>query len=119
MAQENELDVTMRMVVDDEDLSGRVVQELQLPEPARLLRGADGPGAVGRERAAEARERGRALGREISEEARGNRSELRGGKPDEGLEPPPARRPETGGERLDSGRSDMGMNPGEGAGGRR
>lgn len=103
MAQENDLDVTMRMVVDDEDLSGRVVQELQLPEPARLQRGADQPGAAGRERAAEARERGRAMGREISEEARSNRAELREGDPEEGLELPSANGPGLGGEPPESG----------------
>ncbi|WP_404367889.1 hypothetical protein [Marinobacter sp.] len=103
MAQENDLDVTMRMVVDDEDLSGRVVQELQLPEPAGIRSREGQPGAAGRERAAEARERGRALGREISEEARSNRSELRRGSPDEGIELPSASRPDMGNELPEPG----------------
>lgn len=74
MAQDpDDLDVTMRMVVDDEDLADNVVQELQLPEPAAS--GRKGSGASGRERAEDAREQGRALGQRISGEARGQRED--------------------------------------------
>lgn len=103
-AQESSgLDVTMRMVVDDEELSGRVVQELQLPEPSRLRDGEAEPGSAGRERSAEAREQGRALGREISQEARSNRSDLRRGGPEKGLGLPSVDRPEKGNERPEVG----------------
>ncbi|MBS3805195.1 MAG: hypothetical protein KGY54_11635 [Oleiphilaceae bacterium] len=81
MAQSpDDLDVTMRMVIDDEDLSGRVVQELQLPEPAMNQSGGAERGSNGRARAEEAREQGRALGRQISEEARGKREDLPAGR---------------------------------------
>ncbi|WP_166252690.1 hypothetical protein [Marinobacter salicampi] len=83
----DDLDVTMRMVIDDEDLSDRVVQELQLPESALLPPDEPGPGAgaASREQATEAREQGRALGREMSEESRNKRDEIPRGRPGEAI----------------------------------
>lgn len=100
MAQDrDDLDVTMRMVVDDEDLTDNVVQELQLPEPAASGQKPSESGARGRERAEEAREQGRALGRQISEEARGRREDRAPGRPGDDLDPPSGN---PGGDRDDA-----------------
>lgn len=107
LAQERgDLDVTMRMVLDDNELSERMVQELELPEPVHMAPGQapDRPEFDGRDQAADARSQGRALGQQISEQARSNREELPVGRPDDRLELPPG---------LDDGR---GGPPGRGPG---
>ncbi|SET78749.1 hypothetical protein [Marinobacter segnicrescens] len=74
LAQGNDdLDVTMRMVVDDAELKDRVIQELQLPEPPAGALPKNSEGRPGRTE--DLREQGRELGRQISEEARGRREE--------------------------------------------
>lgn len=75
-----DLDVTMRMVADDDDLSGGLIQELQLPEAPAGVAGSRQEG--GRDRPDELREQGRSLGRDVSEEARGRREERSTGRPD-------------------------------------
>ncbi|MFW5825787.1 MAG: hypothetical protein ACOCVV_12595 [Marinobacter sp.] len=90
----DDLDVTMRMVVDEEELTDGMIQELQLPEPsAGKLPDSNGqrPG-----RAGDLREQGRGLGREISEEARGRREERSSGGPGKAPEFPPAEPPGRG-----------------------
>lgn len=90
LAQEqHDLDVTMRMVLEDEELSERVVQELELPEPVRMGPAPGRPEFEGRDHAAEARSLGRALGEQISEQARSNREELPVGRADGELGLPP------------------------------
>ncbi|SFR83373.1 hypothetical protein SAMN05216203_3398 [Marinobacter daqiaonensis] len=102
----DDLDVTMRMVVDDEDLSDGLVQELQLP--ASPLARQNERGAKGRQDAEDMREQGRALGRRISEEARDRREERPLGKPGDGLDlPGDSPRDDIGGERPGPG-----MDPG-------
>lgn len=71
-AQED-LDVTMRMVLDERTLTESVVREIELPEPAAV----EGPGEVtgngdapGMDMARDAREQGRAFGQEVAEQAR-------------------------------------------------
>lgn len=69
----DDLDVTMRMVQDGEDLTGAVVREIRLPEPAR---GAAARPATPRDKTERpamddrARERGREFGQSVSERAR-------------------------------------------------
>lgn len=75
-AQED-LDVTMRMVADDEALSGSFVQELQLPEPEVVPGSAvPDPDNPGLEIAREARESGRSMGETLAEQARESRNAL-------------------------------------------
>lgn len=70
MAQaRDDLDVTMRMVVDDEELTNSVVREIELPEPMIP----ETPGRPERpdiETALEAMERGQEIGESASERAR-------------------------------------------------
>ncbi|MDX1598259.1 MAG: hypothetical protein R3295_06325 [Marinobacter sp.] len=75
MAQaRDDLDVTMRMVVDDEDLTNSVVREIELPEPMVTGR-SERPGAPARperpdiEAALDAMERGQDIGESASERA--------------------------------------------------
>ncbi len=86
---QDDLDVTMRMVLDDDDLSERVVQELELPDVMQVAPAPGRPEFDGREQAAEARSQGRALGEQISEQARSNREELPVGRADGQLDLPP------------------------------
>ena len=69
----DDLDVTMRMVLDDQDLTKSVVREIQLPEPPAAERAApearDKAGA-GLESAEDARDQGRAFGQEMADQAR-------------------------------------------------
>lgn len=75
-AQED-LDVTMRMVADDEALSGSFVQELQLPEPEMVPgSAAPDPDDPGLEIARDARESGRSMGETLAEQARESRNAL-------------------------------------------
>ncbi len=81
----SDLDVTMRMVEDTDDLTGSVAQEIRLPDlPSLTSDGKSGESvnAVGRERARDARERGRDFGQSASERARDARSERPGFGPD-------------------------------------
>ncbi|KXO06679.1 hypothetical protein [Marinobacter excellens] len=81
LALADDLDVTMRMVDDSEDLTGAVTREIRLPELPGLRRHERGNTlAPGRETAEDARERGRDFGQSVSERAR----EGRGGKPEIG-----------------------------------
>jgi hypothetical protein len=71
----DDLDVTMRMVEDSEDLTNSVTREIRLPELPALQGKANGQGrgrqdAPGREASEGARERGREFGRSMSEQAR-------------------------------------------------
>jgi len=79
----NDLDVTMRMVTDDDGLTESVVREIELPEPIGLKR-RDGAAIENpAENARDARERGREFGQSAAERARELR-ELRGrGEPPE------------------------------------
>ncbi|GGY83331.1 hypothetical protein [Marinobacter zhanjiangensis] len=111
MAQDgDDLDVTMRMVADDDDLSEGLIQELQLPEsPTDIARKG---GEDRRDRADNLREQGRSLGREISEEARGRREERSVGRPgsDPGFSPADPR-DQTGNDRP-APNEDVGGRPG-------
>lgn len=69
----DDLDVTMRMVIDDQDLTQSVVREIQLPEPPvadQAAPSARDDAGSGLESAQEAREQGRAFGQEMSDHAR-------------------------------------------------
>ena len=79
----SDLDVTMRMVDDSEDLTGAVTREIRLPElPALQGHGndkdAEASEVPGREGSSKARERGRDFGQSVSERAR----EIRDNKPE-------------------------------------
>ncbi|WP_342631758.1 hypothetical protein [Marinobacter alkaliphilus] len=81
LALADDLDVTMRMVDDSEDLTGAVTREIRLPELPGLRRHERGNTlSPGRATAEDARERGREFGQSVSERAR----EVRGGNPDIG-----------------------------------
>ena len=83
----NDLDVTMRMVTDDDGLTESVVREIELPEPIGLegrdRSGMRNPG----DNARDARERGREFGQSAAERAR----ELRNLRGDEGRPDRPGR----------------------------
>ncbi|MBE02509.1 hypothetical protein [Marinobacter lutaoensis] len=66
---DDDLDVTMRMVVDDDELTRSVVREIPLPVPETPAQGL-GRGGSAAEAASEARERGRALGQDMRERAK-------------------------------------------------
>lgn len=66
---DDDLDVTMRMVVDDDELTRSVVREIPLPVPETPAQGL-GRGGSAAEAASEARERGRALGQDMRERPR-------------------------------------------------
>ncbi|WP_225315061.1 hypothetical protein [Marinobacter confluentis] len=98
----DDLDVTMRMVTDDEALTDSVVREIRLDQPIVLE---EGPGASGsgkgseraNETARQAREQGRAFGQaaaerakeaaRVREDARGNGSTNRPEVPGSGSGP--------------------------------
>lgn len=103
LAQGDDLDVTMRMVVDDAELTDNVIQELELPEPPAGALPDDNGRRPGQ--ADDLRDQGRALGREISEEARGRREERTNGGPGNAPAFPPADPPGRG----DNGRPTPGM----------
>lgn len=68
----DDLDVTMRMVTDDDALTDSVVREIRLDQPIGLE---EGPGAssnpgAGNDTAREAREQGRAFGETAAERAK-------------------------------------------------
>lgn len=71
-AQED-LDVTMRMVLDEQALTESVVREIELPEPASVERpdqARESRGAPGMDMARNVREQGREFGQEMAEKAR-------------------------------------------------
>ncbi|MCL7946139.1 hypothetical protein [Marinobacter sp. ATCH36] len=99
----DDLDVTMRMVTDDDDLTKSVVREIELREPVALERRngetgkpADTPGAArGIEKAREARDRGREAARAAADRAKEVRERNEARERPERPEPPGAsRRPE-------------------------
>jgi len=99
----DDLDVTMRMVTDDEMLTDSVVREIRLTRPIGLDRN---PGAPANEIAEDAREQGRALGQEVADRAR-EAGRLRdkvekmpvSDRPD--LDAPQPQKPDTGKPQID------------------
>ncbi|GAA0848472.1 hypothetical protein GCM10009113_26540 [Marinobacter szutsaonensis] len=68
-----DLDVTMRMVLDERALTESVVREIELPEPASVEQpdqARESRGAPEMDMARDAREQGRDLGQEMAEKAR-------------------------------------------------
>lgn len=86
----DDLDVTMRMVMDDEELSGDLVQELELPDPASLKSDTP-PDNTRSEAAAAAREEGRSFGQSMAEEARSRQEDKGAGKPGRRPDQPPGK----------------------------
>ncbi|WP_349343848.1 hypothetical protein [Marinobacter sp. MMG032] len=76
-----DLDVTMRMVTDDAELTDSVVREIELPRAIESPENPGKSGSRGPDAASEARERGREFGESMSEKARQSR-ELIEGKPE-------------------------------------
>ena len=91
----DDLDVTMRMVTDDADLTDSVVREIELSQPIRLQPGQQSAGDVARE----AREKGREFGQSVSEQAREaarlRQQERSTGRPDRPEPPENPGRPES------------------------
>ena len=77
----DDLDVTMRMVTDDAELTDSVVREIELPRAIGKPGNPGESGSRGLDAASEARERGREFGESMSEKARQSR-ELIKGKPE-------------------------------------
>ena len=77
----DDLDVTMRMVTDDAELTDSVVREIELPRAIEKPENPGESGSRGLDTASEARERGREFGESMSEKARQSR-ELIKGKPE-------------------------------------
>lgn len=88
----DDLDVTMRMVTDDESLTDSVVREIRLDRPIGLE---SGPAPAG-DLARDAREQGRAFGQEVAEGAREAGRLKREMKRDKAKGAPEANRPDTG-----------------------
>ncbi|TYC61088.1 hypothetical protein FMN52_04345 [Marinobacter sp. BW6] len=76
-----DLDVTMRMVTDDAELTDSVVREIELPRATERPENPGKSGSRGVDAASEARERGREFGESMSDKARQSR-ELIKGKPE-------------------------------------
>ncbi|WP_449287464.1 hypothetical protein [Marinobacter sp. PE14] len=89
----DDLDVTMRMVTDDAELTDSVVREIELPRTLERPEGPGQSGSRGADAASEARERGREFGESMSEKARESR-ELIKGKPQLPERPERPERPE-------------------------
>jgi hypothetical protein len=73
----DDLDVTMRMVDENENITDAVTREIRLPELPGLRQGDNrsrAQDAPGRQLKEQARERGRAFGQSVSERARESRS---------------------------------------------
>lgn len=99
----DDLDVTMRMVLDNEELTESVVREIELSEPVALERRknetakpSDGlEEAPGASRAREAREKARGAARSAAERAREVREQNRQrGRSEKPERPEPPNRPE-------------------------
>ncbi|SDW98205.1 hypothetical protein [Marinobacter mobilis] len=87
---DNELDVTMRMVTDDEALSGGFVQQLELPELLNDMEAVEfGIENLGQELAADALEVGREAGDTLAEQSRESRDALDTELPGEGVDTSP------------------------------
>ncbi|WP_375176573.1 hypothetical protein [Marinobacter mobilis] len=87
---DNELDVTMRMVTDDEALSGGFVQQLELPELLNDMEAVEfGIENPGQELAADALEVGREAGDTLAEQSRESRDALDTELPGEGVDTSP------------------------------
>ncbi len=87
-----DLDVTMRMVDENENITDSVTREIRLPELPGLRRGDNrsrAQDAPGRQLKEQARERGRAFGQSVSEQAR----ESRPGRPETPAQGRPPERP--------------------------
>lgn len=84
-AAASDLDVTMRMVEDTEDLTSAVTREIRLPDLPALTpdeKAGEAAKSPGRERSRDARERGREFGQSAPERAR----DARGNKPEFGID---------------------------------
>ncbi len=99
----DDLDVTMRMVLDNEELTESVVREIELSEPVALERRKNETAkpndgleeAPGASRAREAREKARGAARAAAERAREVREQNRQrGRPEKPERPEPPNRPE-------------------------
>lgn len=95
----DDLDVTMRMVLDDAELTNSVVREIELPmvTPSELPKGkAKAEAGAGFDPANDARTSGRELGQSVAEDARraNGRSDLRRKKPELPGKPERPERPE-------------------------
>ena len=77
----DDVDVTMRMVTDNAELTDSVVREIELPRTIGKPENPGESGSRGLDAASEARERGREFGESMSEKARQSR-ELIKGKPE-------------------------------------
>lgn len=71
----DDLDVTMRMVLDDNELTEQVVREIELPVPDSVPRN-DRDGLRGNARSEDARQSGRDFGQSVAEDARDARESL-------------------------------------------
>lgn len=74
----DDLDVTMRMVTDDAELTDSVVREIELPRTIERPESPGKSGDRGLDAASEARERGREFGESMSEKARQSREMIKG-----------------------------------------
>ncbi|WP_227539321.1 hypothetical protein [Marinobacter sp. Arc7-DN-1] len=74
----DDLDVTMRMVTDDVELTDSVVREIELPHAVERPDTPAKFGSRGLDAAREARERGREFGESMSEKARQSRDLIKG-----------------------------------------
>ncbi|WP_228152807.1 hypothetical protein [Marinobacter guineae] len=74
----DDLDVTMRMVTDDVELTDSVVREIELPLAVERPEAPGNSGLRGLDAAEEARERGREFGESMSEKARQSRGLIEG-----------------------------------------
>jgi|25BtaG_2_1085352.scaffolds.fasta_scaffold00095_15 hypothetical protein len=93
----DDLDVTMRMVTDDVELTDSVVREIELPRAVQRPERPGEPGSRGRDVVDDvvdkARENGREFGESMSERARESR-EVPGGRPERPQMPERPERPE-------------------------
>lgn len=89
----DDLDVTMRMVTDDVELTDSVVREIELPSAIQRPDSPGEPGSRGRDLVDKARENGREFGESMSERARESR-EVSGGRPERPQLPERPERPE-------------------------
>jgi hypothetical protein len=90
---QDDLDVTMRMVTDDEQLTNSVVRTIELPEsPVASPAKQAGKRALGNHNACNARELSRQAGQAVAEQARERRGQVNGDRP--GSSAPGLSRPE-------------------------
>lgn len=89
----DDLDVTMRMVTDDVELTDSVVREIELPLAVERPESPGKSGSRGQDATEEARERGRDFGESMSEKARQSRGLIEG-RPERSEHPERPERPE-------------------------